>query len=185
MAKVANVFGDLEAFSFSVLLLHPGPQCRWQHLQTSRRTPQHKYSTRPASGSGLQILQQVFIADAGDLSRALWPSLPDISFLITVWIGSIIGLDIYLQSGWRWGYAIWTLIMLAAFLLLALCLFLNQRNALKLGTLPSSSRHRYGKTLEVPGSSRMSSPSLISEAFCSSVLHFFRTGGVSASSQQR
>ncbi len=45
-----------------------------------------------AGNTGLQILQQIFIADTRNLlNRALWSSIPDTPPLITVWIGYIIG----------------------------------------------------------------------------------------------
>ena len=87
-----------------------------------------------AGNTGLQILQQIFIADTSNLlSRALWSSLPDIPFLITVWIGSVIGNDILETTTWRWGYGMWCIILPFTFLPLALTLFLNNRRAKKLG----------------------------------------------------
>ncbi|RFU29706.1 hypothetical protein B7463_g6633, partial [Scytalidium lignicola] len=132
MAKVADVFGRLEAFSFSIFLYVLG----YIQMATSRNvqtfaSAQIFYS---AGNTGLQILQQVFIADTSDLlNRALWSSLPDIPFLITVWIGSIIGHGILRVTTWRWGYAMWCIILPAMFLPLALTLFLNNRKAKKLG----------------------------------------------------
>jgi hypothetical protein len=92
-----------------------------------------------AGNTGLQILQQIFIADTSNLlNRALWSSMPDTPFLITVWIGSIIGSAIYKNTTWRWGYGIWCIILPAAFLPLAFTLFSNNRKAKKLGlTAPS------------------------------------------------
>lgn len=89
-----------------------------------------------AGSTGLQILQQVFIADTSSLlNRALWSSLPEIPFLVTVWIGSIIGNDILNHSTWRWGYGIWCIILPVTFLPLALTLFLNNRKAKKLNLI--------------------------------------------------
>ena len=124
MAKIADVFGRLEAFSFSVLLYVLGL------IQMAASTNVQTYAAAQifysAGGTGLQILQQVFIANTSDLlNRVFWSSLPDIPFLITVWIESIIGHDIYQQSGWRWGYGMWAIVMPAAFLPLALSLFPN------------------------------------------------------------
>jgi len=138
MAKVADVFGRLEAFSFSVFLYVLG------YIQMATSTNVQTFASAQifysAGGTGLQILQQIFIADTSDLlNRALWSSLPDIPFLITVWIGSIIGNDILEVTTWRWGYGMWTIILPVMFLPLALTLFLNSRKAKKLGkTVPSS-----------------------------------------------
>jgi MFS family permease len=137
MAKIADVFGRLEAFAFSVLLYVLGlVQMAASNNVESYAAAQIFYA---AGNTGLQILQQVFIADTSDLlNRAFWSSLPDVPFLVTVWIGSIIGQQIYQQSGWRWGYGMWTIVLPVAFLPLALSLFLNQRKAAKVGRLPPS-----------------------------------------------
>jgi MFS family permease len=136
MAKIANVFGRLEAFSFSILLYTLGyiQQASSQNIQTFA-SAQIFYS---AGFTGLQILQQIFIADTSDLlNRALFSSLPDVPFLFTVWAGGPLGQKI-LQSGggWRWGYGIWAIVLPVAFLPLAFSLLFNYRKASKLGILP-------------------------------------------------
>lgn len=86
-----------------------------------------------AGSTGLQILQQIYIADTSDhLNRALVSSLPDILFLITVWVGASIASSLMEHTTWRWGYGIWTIVLPVVFLLLALTLFLDMRNAAKL-----------------------------------------------------
>jgi MFS family permease len=137
MAKIADVFGRLEAFSLCVLLFVVGyiQQATSSNVQTYAAT-QVFYS---AGSTGLQILQQIFIADTSDLlNRALWSSLPDLPFLITVWIGAPIGNQILKATTWRWGYGIWCIVLPVAFLPLALSLFINNRNAKRLElTAPS------------------------------------------------
>lgn len=89
-----------------------------------------------AGNTGLQILQQIFIADTSDLlNRALWSSLPDVPFLVTVWIGAPIANSLLTHTSWRWGYGIWAIVLPVAFLPLALALFLNMRKAKKLNQL--------------------------------------------------
>lgn len=137
MAKVADVFGRLEAFSFSIFLYVLG------YIQMATSSNVQTYAAAQifysAGSTGLQILQQIFIADTSDLlNRALWSSLPDIPFLITVWIGSIIGNDILKTTTWRWGYAMWCIILPVMFLPLGVTLFVNNRKARELGlTVPS------------------------------------------------
>ncbi|PQE09180.1 siderophore iron transporter mirC protein [Rutstroemia sp. NJR-2017a BBW] len=137
MAKIADVFGRLEAFSLCVLLFVVGyiQQATSSNVQTYAAA-QIFYS---AGSTGLQILQQIFIADTSDLlNRALWSSLPDLPFLITVWIGAPIGNQILKTTTWRWGYGIWCIVLPVAFLPLALSLFINNRKAKRLGlTAPS------------------------------------------------
>lgn len=72
------------------------------------------------------------------LNRALFSSLPDVPFLITVWVGSPIASSLLKHATWRWGYGLWTIVLPAAFLPLALSLFLNMRKAAKLHLLPLS-----------------------------------------------
>ena len=92
-----------------------------------------------AGGTGLQILQQVFIADTSDLlNRALFSSLPDIPFLITVWVGSPIAQSLLKHSTWRWGYGLWAIVLPVAFSPLGLALFLNFRKAKRQHLLPVS-----------------------------------------------
>lgn len=138
MAKIANVFGRLEAFSFSVFLYVIGyiQMAASNNVQTFA-SAQIFYS---AGSTGLQILQQIFIADTSDLlNRALFSSLPDIPFLITVWVGPLIANSLLAHATWRWGYGIWTIVLPTAFLPLALSLFFNIRKAAKLHLLPPSS----------------------------------------------
>lgn len=127
----------LEAFSFSIFLYVVG------YIQMATSFNVQTYAAAQifysAGSTVLQILQQIFIADTSNLlNRALWSSMPDTPFLVTVWIGSIIGNGIYHTTTWRWGYGIWCIILPATFLPLALTLFLNNREAKKLGlTAPS------------------------------------------------
>ncbi|CAG8960683.1 hypothetical protein HYFRA_00013451 [Hymenoscyphus fraxineus] len=137
MAKVADVFGRLEAFTFSILLYVLGyiQMATSSNVQTFAAA-QIFYS---AGNTGIQILIQILIADTSNLlNRALWSSLPDVPFLITVWIGSIIGNDILKTTTWRWGYGMWCIILPALFLPLALTLFSNNRKAKRLGLTSSS-----------------------------------------------
>ncbi len=137
MAKIANVFGRLEAFSFSVFLYIIGYiQMAGSNNVKTFASAQILYA---AGSTGLQILQQIFIADTSDLlNRALFSSLPDIPFLITVWVGPPIAQSILGRTTWRWGYGIWTIVLPISFMPLALALFLNRRKAARLGILPRS-----------------------------------------------
>ena len=140
MAKIADVFGRLEAFSISVILLVLGyvQMAASQNVETYA-SAQIFYS---AGSTGLQILQQVFIADTSDfVNRALFSSLPDSPFLVTVWIGPAIAAAFLDRSTWRWGYGIWAVILPVAFFPLALSLLLNGRKAARMGLLK---KHRHG-----------------------------------------
>ena len=137
MAKIANVFGRLEAFAISVFLYVIGYiQMAASNNVETFASAQIFYS---AGSTGLQILIQIFVADTSDLlNRALFSSLPDVPFLGTVWVGPPIANSLLAHSTWRWGYGIWTVILPAAFLPLALSLLLNLRKASRLHLLPPS-----------------------------------------------
>ncbi|KAI0911914.1 siderochrome-iron transporter MirC [Ustulina deusta] len=148
MAKIADVFGRLEAFMICIVLYVLGyiQMAASANVQTFAAA-QIFYS---AGSTGLQILQQVFIADTSDmLNRALFSSLPDTPFLVTTWIGSIIGGAIVATSTWRWAYGIWAIVLPVVFLPLALTLFLNGRRAKKMGLQPEKRKFAEGGPLAV------------------------------------
>lgn len=136
MAKIADVVGRLEAFTLSVFLFVLG------YIQMSASTNVQTFASAQifysAGSTGMLILQQIFIADTSDLSnRALFSTLPDIPYLFTTWMGPPIAKSIYdLLGDWRWGYAMWTIILPVAFLPLALLLLLNGRRAWALNLAP-------------------------------------------------
>lgn len=142
MAKVADVFGRFEAFCVSILIFVLG------YIQMAASTNVETYASAQifysAGSTGLQILQQVFIADSSSLlNRAMIAVLPQFPFLVTVWIGPSIAAAILKDASWRWGYGMWAIILPAAFLPLALTLLLNQRKAQRLNLIRNkTSRHR-------------------------------------------
>lgn len=151
IAKFADVFGRLEGFCLCVGIFTLGyvQMAASQNPQTYAAA-QIFYS---AGSTGLQTLEQIFIADTTDLSnRALFSSLPDTPFLVTTWIGSHIGVGIMNSSGsWRWAYGMWAIILPVAFLPLFISLFLNGRRAKKMGVAPTSKGILGGNFLNVLG----------------------------------
>ncbi|KAI6882682.1 MFS general substrate transporter [Hortaea werneckii] len=137
MSKIADVFGRFEAFSLSVFIYVIGyvQQAAANNVKTYAAA-QIFYS---AGQTGLQILVQIFIADTSDLlNRALIVTLPDIPFLVNVWIGPPLANTILQRLSWRWGYGIWAIVLPVAFCPLALVLYLNQVKAERRGLLPPS-----------------------------------------------
>lgn len=137
MSKIADVFGRLEAFGISIVL------CTIGFIQQAAANSVRTYAAAQvfySSGStGLQILQQIFIADTSTLvNRALFSTIPDIPYLLNVWIGAPLADGLLTNLGWRWGYGIWAVILPVSFLPLALALYVNQRKAAKRGLLPPS-----------------------------------------------
>lgn len=136
MAKVADVFGRFEAFCLSILIYILG------YVQMAASTNVETYASAQifysAGSTGLQILQQVFIADSSDLlNRAFLALLPEFPFLLTVWLGPTIAGAVLRTTSWRWGYGMWAIILPAAFLPLALSLLVNQRKARRLNLIKS------------------------------------------------
>ncbi|KAL4786770.1 siderophore iron transporter mirC [Aspergillus varians] len=143
MAKIADVFGRFEAFCVSILIYVLG------YIQMAASTNVQAYASAQifyaAGSTGLQILQQVFIADSSSLlNRALLALLPEMPFLITVWIGPTIADAVLQNSSWRWGYGMWSIILPASFLPLGLSLLLNQRKARRLNLIKERPHQRRG-----------------------------------------
>ncbi|KAJ5349687.1 Siderochrome-iron transporter MirC [Penicillium brevicompactum] len=139
MAKIADVFGRFEAFCVSILIYVLG------YIQMASSTNVQTYASAQifysAGSTGLQILQQVFIADSSDLlNRAFLALLPELPFLATVWLGPTIAGAILRTTSWRWGYGMWAVILPASFLPLALTLLFNQRKAQRLNLIKKRSR---------------------------------------------
>lgn len=132
MGKVADAFGRLEAFTFSIVLFTIG-----YILPASSKNVQTFASSRifwAAGFHGVFVLQQIFVADTSDLlNRALYSTIFDLPFLWTTWAGPKAGADILANIGWRWGYGIWAIILPVCFIPLFISLFMNQRRAKKLG----------------------------------------------------
>lgn len=137
MAKMADALGRFEAFSITILIFVVG------YIQQAASSNFDSYASAQifyaAGSTGLQILQQIFIADTSNLlNRALFSSFPDLPFLVTVWVGAPIAQSILDHSTWRWGYGIWAIVLPVAFMPLLMSLWWNQRKAARLGQLPPS-----------------------------------------------
>ncbi|KAK5118290.1 hypothetical protein LTR62_002803 [Meristemomyces frigidus] len=137
MSKIADVFGRFEAFSLSVFIYVIG------YIQQASANSVQTYAAAQifyaAGSTGLQILVQIFIADTSDLlNRSLVATLPDVPFLINVWVGPTLADAILTNLTWRWGYGIWAVVLPVAFMPLAITLFLTQRKAAARGLLPPS-----------------------------------------------
>lgn len=137
MSKIADVFGRFEAFCLAVFIFVIG------YIQEAASNNVKTYASAQifysAGSTGLQILLQIFIADTSDLlNRALCSTIPDIPFLVNVWVGPPLAQNLLKTASWRWGYGIWAIVLPVAFSPLALALFLNQRKAAKRGLLPPS-----------------------------------------------
>ncbi|KAF2768138.1 putative siderophore-dependent iron transporter [Teratosphaeria nubilosa] len=137
MSKVADVFGRFEAFGLSICLYVGG------YIQQAASYNVESYAAAQifyaAGQTGLQILIQIFIADTSDLlNRALIVTLPDVPFLVNVWVGPVLAEEVLKHLTWRWGYGIWAIVLPLSFLPLGLTLWTAQRKAANRGVLPPS-----------------------------------------------
>lgn len=56
--------------------------------------------------TGLKMLQQLFIIDTSSLrNRMLLCSIPDIPFMLVVWVAPLV--TDRLKAVWGWGYGMW------------------------------------------------------------------------------
>lgn len=126
------MFGRLESFSIIVSLYTIGYVM--QAASNSVQTFAGAQIFWSIGYNGLQVLQQIFVADTTDLlNRALFSTLFDLPFLWTTWAGPEVGQSILKNTIWRWGYGIWAIILPVCVIPLAASLFMNQRRAKKLG----------------------------------------------------
>lgn len=137
MAKMSDVLGRLEAFTFSIFIFVIG------YIQMASSKNVETYASAQifysAGSTGVQILQQVFVADTTNLlNRALFSAIPDTPFLLTVWIGPLLAQFFLDDLTWRWGYGIWAVILPIAFLPLGLSLYFSQKKAKRLKLVPPS-----------------------------------------------
>ncbi|KAF2131844.1 MFS general substrate transporter [Dothidotthia symphoricarpi CBS 119687] len=138
MGKIADVFGRLESFTLTIFLYTIG------YIQQAASNNVKTFASAQifwaAGFNGLQILQQIFVADTTDLlNRALYSTLFDVPFLWTVWAGPNVGKNILTSMTWRWGYGIWAIVLPICYVPLAVSLWMNQKKAKRLGySFPSS-----------------------------------------------
>lgn len=111
MAKMADVFGRAEGFTFAIFFIT---------LSYIMYAASNNISTYVAGyffdavgDVGYTIMQQIFIADTTSLlNRGLWASLPEaITSIPTLYLGSIVGESMLTHSTWRWGYGMWAIIL--------------------------------------------------------------------------
>ena len=137
MAKISDVFGRLEAFSLGIVIYILGyiMMAAAENVSTFAAA-QIFYA---AGSTGLQIMQQILIADTSNLLyRALLSSIPETPYLVTTWIGPLVAGKFGPPANWRWGFGLWAIVLPVAFIPLATSLFLNQRRAARLNLIPPS-----------------------------------------------
>ncbi|KAE9398857.1 drug:h+ antiporter [Gymnopus androsaceus JB14] len=136
-AKIADTFGRAEAFTFLVFFY-----CLGYILLASCSN----ISTYAAGGilyyvgySCLEILIQIIIGDVTNLRwRSLLSSMYSLPFLVNWAVASNISADVLAQSGWRWGYGMFAIIVPAAIAPITITLYWAQNRAKKLGVVATN-----------------------------------------------
>ncbi|KAH8152683.1 uncharacterized protein LAJ45_03524 [Morchella importuna] len=140
VAKIADVFGRFEAFTFSVVLLTLGfiLEAASQDIGTFAAA-QIFYV---AGQVGIQFMQQIFAADTTNLKwRALFNALPLAPFLFTTWCGAPIVERVLRDSTWRWGYGMYAIIIPACAIPLLISLGYHQHKASKAGVISNKDKN--------------------------------------------
>jgi MFS family permease len=137
LSKVADVFGRYEAFVFAIFIYTIG------YIQDAASNNVKTYAAAQifysCGSQGLQMLQQIFIADTTDLvNRAFFSTIFEFPFLWTVWVGGPLAQSILTHTTWRWGYGIFAIVLPIVFLPLAAVLYINKQKAKRNGQLPPS-----------------------------------------------
>lgn len=139
MAKISDVFGRFEAFCIAVVVFVIG------YVEMAAADDMATYASAQifysAGSTGLQILQQVFIADTTSLAnRAIFSVIPGLPFLATVWIGPSLAQTILSRTTWRWNYGIWSIVLPTTFAPLAISLYFHRKRSksVQVPTIPYS-----------------------------------------------
>ncbi|KAF8472118.1 major facilitator superfamily domain-containing protein [Kalaharituber pfeilii] len=139
VAKIADVFGRVEALSISLFLLILGFIMKAASNNVDTYAASSIFSS--AGSTGIIIFTQIFIADSTSLlNRALFSSLPDLPYLFTTWAGPPFAEAVGPESNWRWGYGMWAIIYPVAYFPLLASLFANQHRAKKMGLIKRKER---------------------------------------------
>ncbi|KAJ3796196.1 drug:h+ antiporter [Lentinula aff. detonsa] len=97
--------------------------------------------------SCLEILIQIIIGDVTNLRwRSLLSSLYSLPFLVNWAVASNISADVLAQSGWRWGYGMFAIIVPAAVAPITITLYWAQHRAKKLGVVATNINDATGES---------------------------------------
>lgn len=98
--------------------------------------------------TGLMLLIEVLIADVTSLqNRVLFSFVPALPFLINTWVSGDIASATLIRAGWRWGIAMWCIILPVCALALFIPIVLAKRRAASQGKLPPRRLAKGGRGL--------------------------------------
>ncbi|KAL2438391.1 Siderophore iron transporter 1 [Exophiala dermatitidis] len=80
------------------------------------------------------LLQQIIIADITSVrSRTFWMCIPDLGYIINVWISGNVTESVLATTSWRWGIGMWAIIFPVCSILIIVSLMMAARKAEKRG----------------------------------------------------
>lgn len=134
-ARVADKFGRVELLLFSVVFYVVGTIVAASSDGVEAFTAgQLLYQI---GYTGLMLLIEVLIADVTSLqSRVLFSFVPALPFLINTWVSGDIAQAVMDNAGWRWGLAMWCIVLPVCALALFTPIVLAKRRAASQGKLP-------------------------------------------------
>ncbi|WBW72074.1 plasma membrane siderophore-iron transmembrane transporter Str1 [Schizosaccharomyces osmophilus] len=108
LARICDVFGRLEAFCFALLLYFIGLIL----IATAKNVQTYAGGSvlYNAGYTGLELVMTIFFADSSSMAnRSLVVGISYFPFVVTTWTGPIISSNF--KSQWRWGIAMWCIIL--------------------------------------------------------------------------
>lgn len=128
IAKLSDVFGRAQAYSFSLLLYISG-----YFLVAKAPTLNHLFGgigLQATGNTGLQVLQSIIIADSTTAKwRGLIIGIVNLPYLINFAVAGPVANAVLVHKDWRFGFLLWTFIVPLAASPLLITLFVGQRRA--------------------------------------------------------
>lgn len=130
LARLADVYGRFEMFSFSVVLITIG------EIMTASSKTVSVYAGAQVFWAfgyiGITLMLQILAGDTSDMyNRALLSAIPLSPSIVTCWIAGPVASGI-IKITWRWGFGIFAIIVPTLALPLLVSLYINKRKGTKL-----------------------------------------------------
>eukprot|EP01054_Gregarina_sp_Poly1_P007807 Gregarina_sp_Poly_1__7806@NODE_441_length_8354_cov_301_408350_g77_i1_p2_GENE_NODE_441_length_8354_cov_301_408350_g77_i1NODE_441_length_8354_cov_301_408350_g77_i1_p2_ORF_typecomplete_len564_score53_40TRI12/PF06609_13/8_1e77MFS_1/PF07690_16/3_6e08MFS_1/PF07690_16/4_2e16Sugar_tr/PF00083_24/0_00073Sugar_tr/PF00083_24/4_4e02Sugar_tr/PF00083_24/0_063Sugar_tr/PF00083_24/49OATP/PF03137_20/0_029OATP/PF03137_20/0_0027MFS_3/PF05977_13/2_2e02MFS_3/PF05977_13/2_9e03MFS_3/PF05977_13/3_5e02MFS_3/PF05977_13/0_0 len=136
VAKIADVVGRLEALGMLIVFYIVGFVCLSQASSVELFAASQIFYI--AGFTGCLLLIQLVIADTSSLvNRSLLAVVPSLPYVWTVWAGPALGQKMLNTAGWRWGLAMWAIIIPTCSMPLAAALWLNRKSGCCQGPMPA------------------------------------------------
>ncbi|CAK7221407.1 hypothetical protein SBRCBS47491_004520 [Sporothrix bragantina] len=130
LARLADVYGRFEMFSFSVVLITIG------EIMTASSKTVSVYAGAQVFWAfgyiGISLMLQILAGDTSDMyNRAIFSAIPIAPSIITCWIAGPVASGI-IKSTWRWGFGMFAIMIPALSLPLLVSLYVNKRKGTQL-----------------------------------------------------